>query len=117
MTILTFAQIRAANLSRCTRWHGAHGVHDWNTMEWSAALCGEAGELANVAKKLKRVESGIAQNQAEYQLPLIKMLGQEAADVLAYLDLTCASRGIDLEAEYREKFNAVSIKYGFPERV
>lgn len=110
----TFEAIRTANIARCNQWHS---LSDWSVMEWAAAMCGEAGEAANVAKKIKRIETGIAKNKAEIGADLVPQLAEECADVFIYLDLLCASRGIDLQAAIVAKFNSVSEKYGFPQRL
>lgn len=111
---LTFIELRNANLSRVQDWHG---LSDWSIMEWACAMAGEAGELCNVAKKIKRIETGIAKKPEEIGANLIPELAEEAADVLIYLDLVCASRGIDLAAAVRAKFNKVSEAYNFPQRL
>lgn len=48
---------------------------------------------------------------------LLTMLGDELADVILYIDLICEHYGIDLETHVREKFNRVSERRGFPERL
>lgn len=111
---LTFSELRAANESRCAQWHG---LSDWSVMEWACAMAGEAGEACNVAKKIKRIETGIAKNPAEIGVDLVPDLAEECADVMLYLDLLCASRGIDLASAVVAKFNAVSERYDFPQHL
>jgi NTP pyrophosphatase (non-canonical NTP hydrolase) len=116
--MLTFSKIREMNLSRCEQWHG---IKSWSIMEWACAMAGEAGELCNVAKKIHRIETGIAMRASETEPGAIKLqladLAEEAADIFIYLDLVCASRGIDLEAAIIEKFNEVSESYGFKQKL
>jgi NTP pyrophosphatase (non-canonical NTP hydrolase) len=116
--MITFSQIRAANLSRCNAWHG---IMSWSVMEWACAMAGEAGEACNVAKKIKRIEQGIARRRSELQPHAIEemdaKLAEECADTFIYLDLLCARQGIDLEIAIQRKFNSVSEEYGFPERL
>lgn len=45
------------------------------------------------------------------------MLGEELADVFLYLDLLAGYYGVDLPAAIVKKFNKVSEKQGFPERL
>ena len=45
------------------------------------------------------------------------MLANEIADVTLYLDLLADHYGIDVEAAIRRKFNIVSERQGFPERL
>ena len=50
---LTFAHLSVVNRKRCRRWHGGDS-EGWTGSDWSNAMCGEAGEAANVVKKLRR---------------------------------------------------------------
>jgi NTP pyrophosphatase (non-canonical NTP hydrolase) len=81
-------------------------------MQWGCALAGEVGELCNVLKKYER------------QMPtdpspdtLYVAIGEEIADVLTYLDLLAAWFDIDLARVTATKFNKVSQRSGFPERL
>lgn len=56
---LTFAELDAVNAARCKRWHNAD-TERWTEADWSNAMCGEAGEAANVVKKLRRHETATA---------------------------------------------------------
>lgn len=112
---LTFAILRAANLSRCGRWH-PRGLNEWSLSDWFTATMGELGEAANIAKKLNRHRDGIAGNVLTEQ-ELRAELADEIADVAIYLDILAASEGIDLAAAIASKFNRTSEKVGFPERL
>lgn len=83
-------------------------LDDWNVLEWAGAMAGEAGETANVAKKMRRDGSSPA---------LQEQLGDEIADTIIYLDLLAASRGIDLEEVIARKFNRVSQKVGYEQEL
>lgn len=48
---------------------------------------------------------------------LIQRAGKELADVVIYSALNAHEIGIDLIAAISDKFNEVSIKEGFPERL
>lgn len=116
MSDLTFDQLRAVNVPRCNKWHPP-GSLPWSLADWSNALCGEAGELANVIKKIRRQETG-ARNQGDPSMEELKAMAiNEAADVGIYLDLLTAQLGGDLGQAIKAKFNKVSEKYGFPERL
>lgn len=113
---LGFHSLRAVNAARCRRWHPPGSV-PWTSADWSNAVCGEAGELANVVKKIRRHETG-AKNEGDPSLDeLMKMAAAEVADVVIYADLVADYFGIDLGEAVREKFNQTSWKYGFPERL
>jgi hypothetical protein len=47
----TFEALRTRNVSRLARWHDPDS-EPWTGADWSNAMCGEAGEAANVVKKL-----------------------------------------------------------------
>lgn len=118
MSRLTFDELRGANAARCRRWHpGWPDDEDWTVADWSNAMCGEAGELANAVKKLRRVETGNPGANDGTVEELIEAIGKEAADVAIYLDLLTAKLGIDLGAAIASKFNEVSDREGFPEKL
>jgi NTP pyrophosphatase (non-canonical NTP hydrolase) len=91
----------------------------WNGADWSNAMCGEAGELANVVKKLRRLECASHTNLVggADRDDLMEKLADEMGDVVAYLDLLATFYGIDLAEAVKDKFNRVSERQGFPERL
>ena len=114
---LTFADLRNANVTRCARWHPG-GVNDWSLSRWGIATAGELGEACNVVKKLNRHRDGLAGNAAEEtETRLLAHLGEELADTVHYLVLFAEAAGIDLELAIIAKFNRVSEKHGFPDRL
>lgn len=182
---LTFRQVIETNRVRCRRWHGPD-TEPWSGADWSNAMCGEAGEAANVVKKLRRNETGTAghtwdtvplghdvpgsgviiekrphapargwhivfrrtepdfargeewitfhlgsdpvpirltEHGLEYPVPhpatdaLTRQLGHEIADTILYALLLADHYGIDVPAALVEKFNIVSERQGFPERL
>lgn len=114
---LTFAELRDVNESRCARWHWGY-PDDWSLSDWAVALAGEVGEVCNVIKKLKRIQDGLSGNKpGETEETLTASLADELADVQCYLDLVAARARINLAAATRSKFNAVSVRNGFPERL
>jgi NTP pyrophosphatase (non-canonical NTP hydrolase) len=113
---LTFDALRAVNVPRRDRWHG-QGSDPWTCADWSNALCGEAGELANVVKKIRRQQTG-ARNEGDPPMAVLELMAAaELADVVIYCDLLAAHFGVDLGAAVANKFNIVSKKFGFPERL
>jgi NTP pyrophosphatase (non-canonical NTP hydrolase) len=89
---------------------------EWSALEWAGAMCGEAGEAANAAKKLKRLESGGDRHIASISQAR-QSVGKEIADTILYAVLVAARCGIDLENTLVEVFNKKSDEYGFPERL
>lgn len=116
---LTFAQVTVANTSRAARWHpGFPFDNNWTGADWSNAMCGEAGELANVVKKLRRLETGAVPGPSDPGVEeLRQMLADEIGDVFAYLDLLATYYGIHLPTAIASKFNRISERQDFPERL
>ena len=80
-------------------------------------MCGEAGEAANVVKKLRRHETGTGAANALSVTQLRAMLADEIADTVLYASLLASYYGIDLADAIVSKFNRVSEREGFPERL
>lgn len=111
-------RLRESSKSRVFRWHGKRGVKDWNVMEWSAAAAGEMGEACNVAKKIKRLDTGLQRRKSESKRKeLVAKLADEIADTIIYLDLLAMREGIDVSSAIVSKFNRTSEEFGFPERL
>lgn len=118
---LTFDEVTAVNLARCNRWH-KNGISDWSVSDWAVAMAGEAGEVCNAVKKLRRVEDEIANISDEGRLlatkgDAIAKIGEEIADAFLYLNLLACRLGLSLSDEVVRKFNRTSERYGFPERL
>ena len=113
---LSFAGLREQNEARARRWHpGFPEDDDWNGADWSNAMCGEAGEAANVVKKLRRIETGKVGTRHVTESGLLVDLASELADIVIYADLVAAKYGIPLSTAIVRKFNEVSERHGFPE--
>lgn len=119
VTFLDFHQLRAANLSRVQRWHPGFGFLEgsWSGGDWGNAMAGEAGEACNVVKKLRRAEEGLKGALDGATDELLAELAKELADMVTYGDLLAAYYGIDLGEAVRAKFNEISERQGFPERL
>lgn len=121
---LTIRELVEKNIERAKRWH-RDGIEDWSALEWAAAMCGEAGEAANAAKKLKRLEGKIASiNEGERNLVDERCakvaVAKECADTIMYAVLTLVRVGCsaeDVESVLCHVFNRKSEEYGFPERL
>lgn len=113
---LTFHGFSRTNRARAKRWHGEDSI-PWSGADWSNAMCGEAGEAANVVKKLRRVETSVVGSVDADTSVLLEQLGDEIADTITYLDLLADHYGIDVAEALARKFNAISEREGFPDRV
>lgn len=71
-------------------------------------FAGEAGELCNMVKKIRREELGLAGSRCTRE-----QLEDEFADVLITLSLLADHLDIDLEKVTKAKFNKTSDKMGF----
>jgi len=111
--MLDLAVLRAVNQERARYWH-LKGRRSWSTLEWAGAMCGEAGEAANVAKKILRVDLSIDSANNEDRGLLKQKLAKELADTIIYADLVAASEGIDLAKAVVETFNQVSDRENMP---
>lgn len=110
---LTFEAFRKANRARCIKWH-PNGIRSWSPSDWMVAIVGELGELAGLIKMRNRERDGLPGNKFS---PTDQQIAFEAADVFTYLDLFCEAHGIDLGLSVAEKFNVVSERVGFPDRI
>jgi NTP pyrophosphatase (non-canonical NTP hydrolase) len=113
--MISFYNLKQANLSRCMQWHPG-GVNSWSLSDWGVAAGGEMGEMLNVIKKLNRLRDGLRGNK-ETEEELRISLGKEIADTVIYLDLLASAAGFDLGALVKDKFNEVSQRNGFQERL
>lgn len=100
---LTFEQLRQTNVCRCVK-HFKHDLQEWTLAEWSNAVCGEAGEMANITKKIRGGQFTLDEKKED--------LAKEIADVVIYCDLIAAAAGIDLGEAVINKFNEVSDRKG-----
>lgn len=112
-------EFQAVNATRGRRWHQGD-LSQWTLAEWTNALCGEAGEAANVAKKLRRLdlqlpnkEAGLTRDDAE---PLRAKLANECGDTIIYALLILSVLGVNASDVIAGVFDQKSIEYGFPER-
>ncbi len=110
---LDLAEFSRANRARANRWH-PKGLESWSPSDWLTAVTGELGELASLIKMRNRERDGLVGNKFS---PTMKQVADEIADVLTYLDLLAASLGVDLGRATAMKFNEVSERVDFPERV
>lgn len=93
--MLTYTDLREANVKRTQRWEpGFPEKSAWDADYWLLALLGEIGETANVVKKLNRIEIGLPGAKDPKKHKLVRMLGDELADVILYADLYAAFLGV-----------------------
>lgn len=116
MNLREFQEINAA---RGEEWH--HGnLNRWSALEWAGAMCGEAGEAANYAKKMRRLELDLPNREAGLQTAdYNKLLGncaREVADAIIYGLLLMSAMKVDAETTIADVFDQKSIEYGFTER-
>ena len=99
--------LRLANVKRCEEVF--HPVKDWSPTDWACAMAGEAGEVCNAVKKLRRLADGTnTAKDPQTEAEALKAIGAELADTIIYCDLLAARLGLDLSVEIQAKFNEVS---------
>jgi NTP pyrophosphatase (non-canonical NTP hydrolase) len=115
---LTFDMLRQQNVARCVE-DFKHSLESWSVAEWTNAMCGEAGEAANVAKKMLRHRDAVPGNTgADTDLEALRAkLAAELADVVIYTDLVAASQGVDLGAAIIATWDAKSAQIGSTRRL
>lgn len=101
---LTFAALRQATQARKSHPPAFTACADWTIADWFMALEGEAGELGNQLKKVRRGDVA----------PDDPRIAEELGDVQIYLDLLAAELGVNLGAATVAKFNATSEEIGSP---
>lgn len=101
-------QLRKANALRCAMF--GHTIESWTLPEWGNAVAGEVGEMCNFIKKLTRGDRLEDPRRLQY---FKENIGDEAADVIIYLDLLLQRAGIDLSEAIINKFNRKSAERGF----
>ena len=110
--ILTFDDLRQANMRRLPQFKNARGERahkyadgsDWSLGDWMTALTGEVGEAANIIKKICRDDFTLDVARPD--------LADEFADIVTYLDLLAFRCDINLGKAVRRKFNLKSIQVG-----
>lgn len=114
---LTLREIRQIGIARSARWH-PQGASDWDLRDFAIGFGGEAGELLNAIKKLRRLETGAVQAKGPANREeALSAVVQEIGDTFLYLDLVAAKLGVDLQAAIAATFNRVSEREGFPDRM
>jgi NTP pyrophosphatase (non-canonical NTP hydrolase) len=107
------------NAERGRRWH-RNDLNQWSLLEWAGAMCGEAGEAANYAKKIRRLEIGLPNREAGLQKSnrskLEEAMAREIADTIIYGLLALSVLEVDAAEIIADTFDQKSIEYGFPER-
>lgn len=78
-----------------------HG-ENWSVNDWIVAVTGELGELANIAKKVRRKDFPIEQVREE--------LGKEWADIIAYMFYLAKKLEIDPATVVINKFDEIGVR-------
>ena len=99
--------LRVANVARVEEVF--HPLNSWTPAEWACAMSGEAGEVCNAVKKLRRLQDGTnTEKDPQTEEACIVAIGKEIADTIIYLDLLAARLGINLSVVVPAKFDEVS---------
>lgn len=113
---MNFSDVTRVNRERAELWHA--GTLPWTAADWSNAMAGEAGEVCNAVKKLRRIETNVQQRVGPVSRDqAIAEIAKEIGDTYLYLDLLAQHLGIDIERAITDTFNRVSEREGFPQRL
>lgn len=97
---LEFDYFQEVNRRRCEEAFGHGPGSDWGIVEWALAICGEAGELANLIKKVRRGDFPLESVRQEVL--------KEIADIISYADCAMTCMGANTALELMLKFDEVS---------
>lgn len=110
MSDINFDLLRRANKARALEWLDSRATID-DLKFFAIEFAGEAGEVANVIKKLLRHLAGM---KGGVSLPQSKQdIGDELADTIICADLIAQCLDINLSKAIKNKFNRTSRKHGF----
>jgi NTP pyrophosphatase (non-canonical NTP hydrolase) len=117
-TDLSLSQLSRQSESRCRRWH-PEGIEDWSVNDWLCAMGGEAGEALNAGKKHRRILGKMQQhgNVPKSLEDATDKIMEELADTVIYAQLCAARLNRKLQVAIVAKFNSISVREGFPERL
>ena len=111
---MTFREFQKINTDRAMKWHG---ICSWSLSDWAVAMAGECGEACNIIKKLNRKRDMIDSNNDPSELELREQLAEEIADTVTYAFLLAERCGLDMDYIVTRKFNKVSAKHGFSQKL
>lgn len=109
MTILTFSDLRFANVQRNKEWDPDNKIP---AMFRCLELAGEVGEVCNKIKKLERERMGLRGSRVTF----LELAG-ELADTQITLDLLAMYYSVDLSEAVRLTFNTKSEEMEFLTRL
>jgi len=113
---LTMAQFQTFNAARVGIWD-AEG-ESWALTDWTNAMGGECGEAMNVAKKIRRIDTGVGGNtKGEERVALLDDLMFELADTVTYAFCVADFLKLSLEPYVVYKFNEDSEKQGIEVKI
>ena len=86
--------------------------------DWTNAMGGECGEAQNVAKKIRRIDTGVGGNtKGEARAVLLDELMFELADTVTYAFCVADFLKFSLEPYFVHKFNEASDKQGIEVKI
>jgi NTP pyrophosphatase (non-canonical NTP hydrolase) len=103
---MTFAEFQALNARRCEQaFKHYKGATEWPIQNWVLAVCGEAGEAANLVKKVLRGDLSLDAAR--------ESLLKELADIMTYCDAAITNLGGDTGQVVMDKFEEVNKRVGW----
>lgn len=119
MKDVTLRDIAHYHRQRNKLWHA--GSEPWTLADWSNAAAGEMGEVCNVIKKIRRLQTGMKgaqlRNQGTDTSELVDKVKGEIGGLIIYLLSLCDALQIDMTDAIRDEFNKVSDEQGFDVKI
>jgi hypothetical protein len=116
---LDIVEFQRINEIRAKRWHN-DGQTQWTLLEWAGAMCGESGEAANFAKKIRRLQQELPNKEKGLDIKDLHVLkmkcAKEVADSIIYGLILLSELDQNAAVVLANVFDEKSIEYGFPER-
>lgn len=104
---MTFEKFQALNARRELEAQKYEKCRSWGIAQWTLALAGEVGELANFVKKIER---GDYSDKDPY---VRKQIAKELADIITYADLIYTKLEMQTEVELMDKFEEINQRIGW----
>jgi NTP pyrophosphatase (non-canonical NTP hydrolase) len=102
---MTFYEFQQLNERRENEANKYEKCRSWGLNNFVLALVGEAGELANLVKKIERGDFTLDEVRGE--------VSKELADIITYADLIYTKLGLNTGIELMRKFQEINERIGW----
>ena len=109
LTVNRMQMLCQLRLSELTEKEGSNHGEDWSANDWFTAFIGEAGELANHLKKIRRGDYTLTDKFADIE--------KEYADTLVYFIYLGNKLGLDISEVFVTKWNIIGERLDLPTNI